>query len=184
MPGRHASPAGPSFYRDLLTMLGGILAVAALVYLGLTALSNSGEETPTTADVTTTRPDATSTAVTSPPTTSLPTTTRPATMSTSTSTTTAVLPPAEVIVQVLNSVGIQGLGARVTAELGDLGYQTLIPANYPERLSQSRVWYVPGFEAEAAVLADEFPDALVEQASSNLVTDADIVVVLGESFEG
>ena len=43
MPGRHAAPAGPSFYRDLLTMLGGIAAVGIIVYLGLSALSTTDD---------------------------------------------------------------------------------------------------------------------------------------------
>ena len=43
MPGRHASPARPRFYRDLLTMIGGILVVAIMVYLGLTGFLRHAE---------------------------------------------------------------------------------------------------------------------------------------------
>jgi len=85
---------------------------------------------------------------------------------------------------VLNGVGVAGLAFEVSSELDDLGYQTLEPGNYEPVLSQSRVWYAAGFEAEAFELAAEFPDALVEQASADLAIDADIVVVLGESYEG
>jgi hypothetical protein len=186
MPGRHASPAGPSFYRDLLTMLGGILAVAVLVYLGLSALSNSDEETPTsTTGPTSTLPDSTtSTAASSSTTISVTTTTRATSTTTTTPTTSAVRPPDEITVQVLNSGSVQGLAARVTTDLAALGYNTLIPTNYPQTLSQSRIWYTVGFEAEAEQLLTEFPDALVEEPSPDLSTEADIVIVLGTSFEG
>ncbi len=179
MPGRHAAPAGPSFYRDLLTMLGGILAVAVIVYLGLSALStpDSPGTTDTTASSSTTTSELAST-ITREPTTST-------TSSTTTTSTTIVLrAPSEIRVQVLNGVGVAGLAFEVSSELDDLGYQTLEPGNYEPVLSQSRVWYAAGFEAEAFELAAEFPDALVEQASADLAIDADIVVVLGESYEG
>lgn len=179
MPGRHASPAGPTFYRDLLTMLGGILIVAVIVFLGLSALSNS--DSPTT----TTTVDAISTLTTRPTTTTTTratTTTVASTTTSSTTTTLALRDPSQVRVVVLNAVGVAGLAAEVSADLEALGYEVLTPGNYSPGLAQSRLWYAEGFEGEAFVLAAEFPDALVERGSADLGVDADIVVVLGESY--
>jgi hypothetical protein len=58
----------------------------------------------------------------------------------------------------------------------------LPPDNYTPLLERTRLWYVPGFEAEAFVLAAEFPDAQIEQ-NPDLAVDADVVVVLGDSHE-
>lgn len=180
MPGRHAAPAGPNFYRDLLTMIGGILVVAALVYLGLSALSGSNGQTTntTSASIETTSVPTSETAITTTTATSTTTTT-----AASTTTTLALRSPAEIRVQVLNAIGVSGLAAEVSQDLAALGYQTLTPSNYQPTLPQSRVWFRPGFEAEAFVLAAEFPDAQVEEASPDLAVNADIVVVLGESYE-
>jgi hypothetical protein len=179
MHGRHAAPAGPNFYRDLLTMIGGILVVAALVYLGLTALSNTNGQTTTSI--------ASTGSTTSPPSTTAAgsTTTLRSTTTTAAPTTTAVVlrPPEEIRVQVLNAIGVAGLAGEVSEDLAALGYQTLTPGNYQPTLPQSRVWFASGFEGEAYVLASEFPDALVEEASPDLAVNADIVVVLGESYE-
>ena len=84
--------------------------------------------------------------------------------------------------QVLNGAGIAGIAAEVTSDLSESGYQTLEPGNYQPLLPQSRVWYAEGFEGEATELAVRFPDALVEVATADL-EDADIWVVLGQSFE-
>jgi hypothetical protein len=179
MPGRHAAPAGPNFYRDLLTMIGGILVVAALVYLGLSALSSSnGPTTSSTATVTGSITSRSSTTVAGSTTTLRSTTT-------AAPTTTAVVlrEPEEIRVQVLNAIGVAGLAGEVTRDLAALGYQTLTPGNYQPTLAQSRVWFASGFEGEAFALASEFPDALVEEASPDLAVNADIVVVLGESYE-
>ena len=89
--------------------------------------------------------------------------------------------PAEVRVLVLNSVGVDGLASQVTTQLSELGYNMLPPDNYTPLLEVTRVWYVPGFEAEAFVLAAEFPDAQPE-LNPDLAVDADIVVVLGDSY--
>ena len=180
MPGRHAAPAGPSFYRDLLTLLGGIVAVAIIVYFGLSALSTT--EGPGSDDPTTTAASATTVPVTTTTraTTTTTTTTAP---TTTTATTVAVRTPSEIVVVVLNGVGVAGLAAEVSTRLDELGYQTLEPGNYEPVLAQSLILYAADFEAEAFELAAEFPDAQV-QASSDADEDADIVVVLGESYEG
>ena len=181
MPGRHASPAKPRFYRDVLTMVGGILVVGIIVYLGLTAFSATQSPGPadTTAAVATTTASVTTTigATTTSTTAPLTTTTSP------TTTVASLRAPTEIQVRVLNGVGTPGLAATVSAELQGLGYQMLDPGDYSPALAQSRVWYAEGFEGEAFELAAEFPDAQVEQANDELDAEADIVVVLGDSYD-
>ncbi|HUO45689.1 MAG TPA: LytR C-terminal domain-containing protein [Acidimicrobiia bacterium] len=177
MPGKHAAPAKSTMYRDLATMVGAIGVVAVLVYFGLSALA--GPPPDSDASTTSSTIPSTSTApATSGDTSTSTTTTSP----TTTATTLAVRPPGEVRVIVLNSIGVTGLAGQVSARLADLGYNTLIPDNYSPALEQTRVWYLPGYEAEAYELAAEFPDALIEQ-NPDLAVDADIVVVLGETYE-
>ena len=164
-------------------MLGGILAVGIVVYLGLSAMSTNqspGATSSTTAPPTSTSLLTTTSAVTTTSTTAAASTTTTA----ATTTTTALRSPSEIQVRVLNGVGIAGLASDVSAELQALGYQMLEPGNYSPVLAQSRVWYTDGFEGEAFELAAQFPDAQVERASADLDADADIVVVLGESYEG
>lgn len=183
MSGRHAAPERRVFYRELTTMVVGILAVGAVVYGVLLLVSSlragrAVESTTTTAvvaaETTTTR------ATTAAPSTTAATTT---TLE-STSTTIVLRVPAEVRVLVLNAVGVSGLAAEVTDRLEGLGYQTVAPANYQPALEQSRVWYHAGFAPEAFELAGAVaPDALIEE-NPDLTTEADIVVVLGASYEG
>jgi hypothetical protein len=162
-------------------MVGGIIAVGIIVYLGLSALSTN--DSPTT-----TRTSASSSTTSTPATTTTraTTTTVATTTTSSTSTTSTTVPlqaPGEIQVLVLNAEGTAGLAAEVSSGLRDLGYQTLEPTNYRPLLSQTRVWYAEGFEGEAFVLAAEFPDALVESMPADF-GDAEIVVVLGESYQG
>jgi hypothetical protein len=170
MPGKHAAPSRSHFYRDLAVFAGGTLIIGAVVYLGLTALAGS----PSTTTTTTAPPTTTTT--TAPPTTASTTTTSP------TTTTIVLRPPAEVRVRVLNAIGVAGLAREVSDRLAALGYQMQTPDNYQPSLDQTRIWYAEGFEAEAFELAVEFPDARVER-NPDLNIDADIVVVIGESYE-
>jgi LytR cell envelope-related transcriptional attenuator len=180
MSGRHAAPVGRNFYRDLATMVGAIIVVAIIVY-GLlwffAGRDNSPRPTTTAQSFTSTTDQATTTREL---------TTRPTSVSTTgatTTTTAALRTPAEVRVLVLNAVGVTGLAAEVTEDLQGIGYQVLTPSNYQPALEQSRVWYGPAFEAEAFELAGvAFPDALVE-LNNELTADADIVVILGASYE-
>jgi hypothetical protein len=160
-------------------MLGGIVAVGIIVYLGLSALSTTDDPdsvVTTVAQATTAAPLTTTTAaITTTTTTTAPTTT--------TSTTVAPRAPSEIVVVVLNGVGVVGLAAEVSSGLEELGYQTLEPGNYQPVLAQSLILYSEGFEVEAFELAAEFPDAEVQQAAAGNEEGADIVVVLGESYE-
>lgn len=187
MSGRHAAPDRRTFYRDLVTMIGGILVVGAIVF-GLLSLYSSwragqAAENTTSAAVLAGE-TTTSRATTAAPSTTAAQSTITATTLGSTSTTIVLRAPAEVRVLVLNAVGVSGLAAEVTERLDGLGYQTITPANYQPALEQSRVWYHAGFAPEAFELAGAVaPDALIEE-NPDLTADADIVVVLGASYEG
>jgi cytoskeletal protein RodZ len=161
-------------------MVGAIIVVAIIVY-GLLWFFAGRDNSPTT---TTAAQAVVST--TDQATTTRELTTRPTSASTTEATTTtavALRTPEEVRVLVLNAVGVTGLAGEVTADLQGFGYQVLTPSNYQPALEQSRVWYGPAFEAEAFELAGvAFPDALVE-LNNELTADADIVVILGASYE-
>lgn len=163
-------------------MLGGIIAVGIIVYLGLSALSTNDSPTSSTTSIATSSTTASVTTTTRATTTTTRATTTTGATST-TSTTLALQAPGEISVLVLNAEGTAGLAGEVSSLLQSLGYQTLEPSNYRPLLSQTRVWYAEGFEGEAFALAAEFPDALVEQMPADF-GDAEIVVVLGESYEG
>lgn len=183
MSGRHAAPVGRNFYRDLATMVGAIIVVAIIVY-GLLWFFAGRDNTPppTTVAAAAEQTVSTTNEVT---TTGEPTTESTSVSTTAVPTTTAITlrTPAEVRVLVLNAVGVTGLAAEVTEDLQGIGYQVLTPSNYQPALEQSRVWYGPAFEAEAFELAGvAFPDALVE-LNNELTADADIVVILGASYE-
>jgi hypothetical protein len=182
--GRHAAEASNSFYRDLTMMVLGIVLVGGAVFLLLYLLSGnpdaeagastSGSTTSTVAA--SSEPTAT-TATTSPPTTARPTTSAPAT------TAVPVRPPQEVRVIVLNSIGLAGAAGRKTQELADAGYQTVQADDLEPQQDQSRVWYRDGFAAEANVLLEFLPGALVEPIPDpELQTGSDVVLVLGAGY--
>lgn len=184
--GRHASENQAPFIRDLAIMALVIIVVAMVVFGAISFLVNVfGDDTPLAAGsssttTTTELPATSSTTTTSPTTTS--TTRPPTTTSTTAATVTTIRDNAEVRVLVLNSTGISGLAGRLSEELADLGYDMATPDNYPEALEQSRIWYAEGFGAEALELGAQIPDALTEKLE-DAELDADIVVVLGASYE-
>ena len=176
--GRHASPDNTSFYKSLVWMILGIIGVGVVVFGLLYVLADSGDPvvptTPPTAGETT-LPDTSTTSTTDPSTTS---------STSSTSTTVPVRSPGEVRVQVLNSMGLAGAAGRFTNQLADAGYQTLQAADYSPELEPSRVWYRPGFSAEANILLEFIPDARVEELPDpDLSEGADVVIVLGTGYE-
>lgn len=164
----------------------GTLVVAALVFGALWVLTSLGDDDTSVAATTTTQASSSTSSAGSSSTTSSTTTTVPSTTTTAASTTTTVTvrAPADIRVLVLNGKGVQGLAAGVTEELDALGYQMLEPDNHPS-LDRTRVWYREGFGAEALDLGASFPDALVEfNPDVGVEWDADIVVVLGATYEG
>lgn len=189
--GRHVTNGRQgAFVRDAVIMSVGVLIVAALMYgiLWLIQVVRSpdgfgaiaGEDTTTTLVV---ESPSTSVSTTTTSTTQPTTTTTAPTTTTTTAPVVEVRDPGEITVVVLNSIGTQGLAAGVTADLDSLGYVTLTADNYSPLLDQSRIWYKPGFGAEATDLAASFPDALTE-LNADIAPEADIVVLLGASYEG
>ena len=179
--GKHASGDSGAFYRDLIIMILGILLVGAAVFLILFLIADGPEAGPTTIAA----PDtSTSTSTTGATTTSTSEQTTTTTTAPSTTTTIPVRGPSEVRVVVLNSIGINGAAGRMTDRLDEAGYQTLTPDDYLPEQDPSRIWYRDGFSAEANVLLDFLPGALVEPLpDESLVEGADIVMVLGTGYE-
>ncbi len=179
MKGRHVGDESTTFGRDLGLMVVGILVVGAVVFGALWMFARANDSDPA-AVTTTTVSTVLGTSVTT--TTTTTTTTTPTTTSTTSIAAVEVREPAEITVLVLNAVGTPGLAGRLTQRLADLGYVTLDADDYDPPLEQSRVWYRPGFGAEALELAAQIPDALIE-VNPDTDTDADIVVVLGGSYQ-
>ena len=122
---------------------------------------------------------------TAPTTSTAPPTTVSTTVPTTlpTTTTEAIRAPADITVQVLNSTTRSKIAAALTDVLASDGYQTIDADNYSHALDQSTVWYAPGFEGEAQVVADAYiPDAVVEESPGPL--EVDILVVIGASYQG
>lgn len=180
--GKHASGTSGAFYRDLAIMILGIVLVGAAVFLILYLVADGPEADPTTSvggtnSTTTTSGETTSTS-------QLSTTTSTTQATTTTSTTVPVRAPSEVRVLVLNSIGLNGAAGRMTDRLEEAGYQTVTPDDYQPEQDPSRIWYREGFSAEANVLLDFIPGAVVEALpDESLGEGADIVMVLGTGYQ-
>ncbi|MGD2102596.1 MAG: LytR C-terminal domain-containing protein [Acidimicrobiia bacterium] len=173
--GKHATQTPGTFYRDLAIMILGIIVVGALVFFILYLIADQPSTGPTT----------TTTTLAPTTTTEEATTTVQQTTTSSAPTTTVVVtrPPEQVAVVVLNSVGIDGAAGRFSSELSEAGYQTLTPSNYVPEVAPSRIWFREGFAAEAAVLLELIPDAMVEELPDDTVGQgADVVIVLGTGY--
>lgn len=181
--GKHASGTSGAFYRDLVIMILGIVLVGAAVFLILYLVADGPEADPTTSAGATSSTSTTSLGTTSS--SSEETTTTSTTQATTTtSTTVPVRAPGEVRVIVLNSIGINGAAGRMTDRLEEAGYQTLTPDDLEPEQDPSRIWYREGFSAEANVLLDFIPGALVEALpDQSLGEGADIVMVLGTGYQ-
>lgn len=93
-------------------------------------------------------------------------------------------PPNEVDVLVLNAgSGVDGAAGSLTTQLAALGYTTLPAANGPEQ-TQSFIYYVPGFQADAEAIATQVaaPEGAVQPMPSPEPADpqgADILILIG-----
>lgn len=180
--GRHESGSSRGFYRDLAMMVLGILALGAAVFFLLFLLADNPDGDPSTTPV------AAETTVTTDPSTTVSTSATTSTSSTTTttpaSTTVPVRPPEEVRVVVLNSMGLAGAAGRMTERLEEAGYQTLQADDYEPELDPSRIWYREGFSAEANVLLEFLPDAVVQSLEEeDLQEGADVIMILGSGYE-
>ena len=191
MPGRHASDDRRRFQRDLrragLIALGVLVVVIGIGFVARTLIGGSPDGDPAEdRSAAAAEPVATTGA---PPATDAPTTTVPATTTTAVPTTTTteaprppVRPPSQVGVLVLNATSVAGLAGRLTEELAGLGYRTVPPDNHPENLDSSVIWYVEGYDREAAVLSEQVPDAELVLFPGD-APRAPITVVLGAGYQ-
>lgn len=172
MPGRHARRDEPRFIRELaffalkVAFWGGVVIAAVWLFTQIPSLGAGQPESGETISATTTTVEVPpSTTEVQPPTTLQRT-----------------LEPSELTILIMNSTTVSGLAGRVKERIEDLGYITLPPDNYPTLLSDSVLWFVPGFESEAEELARVLPEmAVVENPNPEPL--ADLVVILGDSFE-
>ena len=103
-------------------------------------------------------------------------------------TVTTVRPPAQVAAIVLNDSAVDGAAGRFSDLLANLGYTLTNPtgatATLPGNSAATQVLYMPGYEAEAAVLAAAIgaPATSVQALGTTLpgtVEGANVIVVLG-----
>lgn len=180
---RHAAPGLGGFFRDLGVFTLKVLFWGVIVFGGVVLIPRIIERSPDT--TTTTFVAVANTPATESTATTLPTTAGETSVTTNpdlpaTTTTTGPRSPNEVRLQVLNSTDRDGLAAALSQTLSAKGYDVAESDNYAEPLDTSRIWYAPGFDQEAQVLAVEVPDAIVEPAADTLVVD--ILVVIGASY--
>ena len=190
MPGRHASDDRRRFQRDLrragLLALGVLVVVIGAGLAARTLIGGSPDGDPAErGSVPAAGPVETTGA---PPATDALTTTVPTTTTTAAPTTTTtepprppVRPPSQIGVLVLNATSAAGLAGRLNDELADLGYRTVPPDNHPENLDTSVIWYVEGYDREAAILAEQVPDAELVLFPGD-APRAPITVVLGAGY--
>lgn len=181
--GRYAAHQSGAFIRDLTVMLllfiaAGTLAFGVIYWIQQRGADIGGDSS--------TLPVAASTPTTiSPPTTGTTATTAPTTTAppTTDTTTAAIRPNSEVRVLVLNAVGRPGIAGSLSETLAAAGYLVDIPGNYTGELERSKVWFKDGFTAEALEIAQYVPDADIE-LNPDTGAEADIVIVLGSTYEG
>jgi hypothetical protein len=151
-------------------------------------------ETTTPADTTTTDSPTTteSPAATTAPTTEVPASDPPTTDASTTvaPTTTEPAPSipdrADIVVVVANGSGVTGAAARNAERLAELGYENVRLRNGTQIFEFTTVFYVPGFEAAAARLAEDLdllPDfvAPLDQAPVvvELPPDVELLAYIG-----
>jgi hypothetical protein len=178
-PGQHAASDG-SFGRSAGTQIGravGLIAVAAVI--GIILLHRSGPSSTTVAahGTTTTAPSHPTTTGATPPTTSA-----------------APRAPSSVKVLVANGTvaggagaGSQHLAGEVSTTLHAQGYDTLaaVNTNPPQNVTASIVYFQPGYEREAAALAQSLAlpasavQAMPAQPPVASLNGANILVVAG-----
>ena len=177
-PGRHAAGDG-SFAQSAGGAAGrGALLLAAAVALGVVLLQafDKGSD-----------PFASSLRTVATPTTVHNRTSK----STTPATTTTAPPRAPVDVKVLtvNGTGVVGAAGRVGDTLRNDGYNALSPTDAVDKVKTSTIYFVPGFETEAHVIAGVLglPASTVQplptgQALTALVADtksANVVIAVG-----
>lgn len=86
--------------------------------------------------------------------------------------------PPDVTMRIQNGTTTEGLAATFRDRLRELGFKVKGTSNAGRRdYAKTVIYYNPGQDAKAALVADQFPGAEIREA--NDVQDTDIVVVLG-----
>jgi hypothetical protein len=92
-------------------------------------------------------------------------------------------PPAQVSAIVLNGSGVAGAAGTYTTALSDRGYQTGEAGNANARVESTEVYFTPGFDQEALVLARSIGSTATPQPLGSPppgdVGTANVIVVLG-----
>jgi LytR cell envelope-related transcriptional attenuator len=91
--------------------------------------------------------------------------------------------PANVTVAVLNGTAVPGLAARVSDNVTENGFQRGSITNSERQYEQTVVMYTPGQQRAAAFVARRLgvqPVQPVDDATSRLIGDADVVVIAGQ----
>jgi hypothetical protein len=90
-----------------------------------------------------------------PPTTPKPSNTTPSSVAhTTTTSSTPLRAPQDIKVLVANGTSTNGLASTVKSKLQGEGYQTLTSTNSSEQVTATIVYYRPGYQTEAAALAE------------------------------
>jgi hypothetical protein len=176
--GKHSSAPTGALVRDLAVMAVLFVAAGTLAFGVIWWFQNRADDNQavgSTGVTTTSSPVSTGPIVTTAPPTTAPVVTE--------TTSPPLRAPSEITVQVLNAVGRAGIAGNLTQALAASGYQTLEPDNYTGAVETSKVWFRQGLEAEAFELARFVPDAEVE-LNDEIGPEADIVVILGPTYEG
>jgi hypothetical protein len=158
-----------------MAMVRGLVLLAAALVLGVVLLQKT---------------DTTKTVAVSARTTTtakhVTTTTNPA----ATTTTVATRAPQTIKVIVANGTDVQGAAGRVNQELLAAKYNALSPTDASQKVKASAVYFTPGYDREAAVLAQllQLPPTDVQALPTPLPVkdphDANIVVVVGPDLAG
>lgn len=143
--GQHAADDG-SFGRSAGgAMARGIALIVVAVLIGVVLLkATDSPEAFTSSTVDQSSDDGDGTTVTTADPGDTATTTAPAAVARN---------PAEVTVLVANGAGIQGLATRIADQLKAANYVTADPGNTKAPADESAVFYIPGYEADAAAIA-------------------------------
>ena len=85
--------------------------------------------------------------------------------------------PSDVTMRILNGTRIDGLASKFRDRLRALGFRVLSTGNAPRRdYTKTVVLYSPGDDAKALLVIEEFPGAVLRQATSPLTADVEVIL--------
>ena len=93
--------------------------------------------------------------------------------------------PADLVISVYNGTGRPNLGLSVGKALEKKGYHVYMGGNASTDYPSTVVYYASGKESEARALATQFgPNAVTGMKRSGMDADMDLVVMIGNDFDG